>query len=230
MANPKTRIGILLIFIGLVPLIVLALLLFGPQMPGMTGILTERNSLEERPPRIQITAPVPTGSSELADFYARTPKQNRKKEDPLDSSLWATDYYTTPDGLSLQKDSNLKNVLLETKKGEQNFKANEQTQPAQDPAPGNLRVEFWESPVNFKGYKLEGKHLILFGIDPDDELRFEHHTDGIWMHHRQKIYLLRPSSKEIPFEERKPTGNMPVQDTAAVPQTADTTVARQVAL
>lgn len=235
MANPKTRIGILLISVGLVPLIVLALLSVGPHLPTLSDKWFGTVPETQRPSRVQITAPIPTGSSELADFYARTPRNNKKKEDPLDSSLWAIDYYTTPDGLSLQKDSNLKNVLLETKRGEQDFKANEQniSNPAQlqqGPAQGNLRVEFWESPVNFKGYKMEGKHLILFGIDPDDALRFEHHTDGIWMHHNQKIYLLRPSSTEIPFEERIPTG-MPAKDsTVTVQQTqaADTTVAHQV--
>lgn len=234
MANPKTRIGILLIVVGLIPLLALTLLLFIPQMPDWAeGLFTTREKPQtERPPRVQITAPIPTGSSELEDFYARTPRNAPKKEDPLDSSLWLIDYYTTPDGLSLQKDSNLKNVLLDTKKGEQDFRAGENNpaQPPQDPAPGNLRVEFWESPVNFKGYKMEGKHLILFGIDPNDALRFEHHTDGIWMHHNQKIYLLRPSSTEIPFEERIPAG-LPVQDsTTAARQAVDTTVSRQTAL
>lgn len=152
-----------------------------------------------------IIAPHATGSSELEDFYARHPRTEKKKNDPLDTSLWKTDYYTSPDGVSWKKDSNSANVLSETKMGEQDYptsmpaQSNPQQQKGQD---GRLRVEFWESPINYKGYKLDRKQLIIFGISPDDNLRFEHHQDGIRMFHDDKVYLLKPNAGYMPFVER----------------------------
>ncbi|MCM1169048.1 MAG: hypothetical protein NC324_03830 [Bacteroides sp.] len=210
MAKGRTFAGILLIVIGVAVLALLFLWLMGFRLPD-TGLdswfpkdeATETN-LMERP---VIVAPVPTRSSELEEFYAKHPrveKRKKKAEERLDTSLWKNDYYTSPEGVSWQKDSNSDKVRSETKTGEHEYTATApQPLPDGNPRPQqSLRVEFWESPVNYKGYKLDKKQLIIFGISPDDPLRFENHTDGIWMHHNGKVYLLKPDAGYMPFVER----------------------------
>ncbi len=63
-----------------------------------------------------------------------------------------------------------------------------------------LHVEFWESPVHYKGYQLNGNNLILYGIDDADSLRFENHPDGVWMYHKEAVYRLTSSSEMQRFE------------------------------
>lgn len=63
-----------------------------------------------------------------------------------------------------------------------------------------LHVEFWESPVHYKGYQLSGNNLILYGINDSDSLRFENHTDGVWMYHKEAVYRLTTSAEMQRFE------------------------------
>lgn len=64
----------------------------------------------------------------------------------------------------------------------------------------SLHVEFWESPVHYKGYQLNGNNLILYGINESDSLRFENHTDGVWMYHKAAVYRLTRSTELQRFE------------------------------
>ena len=63
-----------------------------------------------------------------------------------------------------------------------------------------LHVEFWESPVHYKGYQLSGNNLILYGINDSDSLRFENHADGVWMYHKEAVYRLTTSTDMQRFE------------------------------
>lgn len=210
MSKGRTTIGILLIFIGVAVAVLLLLWLMGfrPSDIGLDSWFPKKEEtteimVRERP---NVVVPVPTGSSELEEFYAKHPRieTRRKTEEKLDTSLWQNDYFTSPEGVSWRRDSNSEKVLSDTKKGEHEYATtNPQPLPDEKPQPQqSLRVEFWESPVNYRGYKLENKLLIIFGISPDDPLRFEHHPDGIWMHHGGKVYLLKPGAGYMPFVER----------------------------
>ena len=42
---------------------------------------------------------------------------------------------------------------------------------------GVVRVEFWKSPINYKGYKMDGRKLVLFGIYEYDNVSL-HWIDG----------------------------------------------------
>lgn len=208
MSKGRTAIGISLIVIGTAVLLLLFLWLMGVRMSdiGLESWFPKEEDTEssfwERP---QIVAPVPTGNSELEEFYARHPRieTRKKKEESLDTSLWENNYFTSPEGVSWQRDSNSEKVLSDTKKGEQEYATSKPELPAAEERPQqSLRVEFWESPINYKGYKLENLHLIVFGISPEANLRFENHEDGIWMHHDQKIYVLKSGVGYMPFVER----------------------------
>lgn len=209
MSKGRILTGISLIFIGVAVLVLLALWLMGFRVSdlGWKSWFPEEENTEttirERP---RIVAPVPTGNSELEEFYAKHPRmeKRKKKEEKLDTSLWGNDYFTSPEGVSWQRDSNSENVLSDTKKGEHEYATSLPEVEAErlPPRQASLHVEFWESPINYKGYKLENKSLIIFGISPDDDLRFENHQDGIWMHHKGKVYLLSSGAGYMPFVER----------------------------
>jgi len=55
-----------------------------------------------------------------------------------------------------------------------------------------LKVEFWRSPVNFKGYKLNKRSLILFGVYQFDNLKLEYGDDRtLTMNYKNQKVLLR---------------------------------------
>jgi hypothetical protein len=56
---------------------------------------------------------------------------------------------------------------------------------------GKLTIEFWESPVNFKGYRLGKDKMIVFGIVPDDVKLIKHKTD-LYLVTINNVYLIKP--------------------------------------
>lgn len=57
----------------------------------------------------------------------------------------------------------------------------------------NYNVEFWVSPVNYKGYKLIHDKLILFGIEEPDAVQLYSKENMLWMKYGQDFYTLEPS-------------------------------------
>jgi hypothetical protein len=51
-------------------------------------------------------------------------------------------------------------------------------------------VEFWVSPVNYKGYKLINNKLILFGIEAPDEVQLYTTEKNLWMKYGSDFYTL----------------------------------------
>jgi hypothetical protein len=54
-------------------------------------------------------------------------------------------------------------------------------------------VEFWISPVNYKGYKLINNKLILFGIEEPDAVRLFSDESKLWMKYGKDYYSLMPT-------------------------------------
>ncbi|MDE7338495.1 MAG: hypothetical protein K2M92_04310 [Bacteroidales bacterium] len=197
----RTRWGIALLVTGGVFLLILALsflmtrgMLSLPEWGGWRQTTPVEVPERERP---QIEVPHATSSSELKDYYENNP---RDKVLPRETAEEEDDYYTRPDGSAWVKDKSNENILGDTKKGEGNFQEKEQAK-AEAVTNRPLHVEFWESPVNFKGYKMNGNNVILYGISPDDSLRFERRKDGVWMYHfnENAVYLLVPTTDDKPF-------------------------------
>ncbi len=71
-------------------------------------------------------------------------------------------------------------------------------------------VEFWVSPVNYKGYKLIDNRLILFGIEEPDAVRLFSKSGKLWMKYGQDYFSLVPTenfeslikSSEIPSAQK----------------------------
>ena len=56
-------------------------------------------------------------------------------------------------------------------------------------------VEFWVSPVNYKGYKLIDNRLILFGIEEPDAVRLFLINKKLWMKYGQDYFSIIPTDK-----------------------------------
>ena len=55
-----------------------------------------------------------------------------------------------------------------------------------------VHVEFWRSPINYRGYKFDGSRLILFGIYEYDDFRLLTYDHRLYMKYTSDYYPLRP--------------------------------------
>lgn len=55
------------------------------------------------------------------------------------------------------------------------------------------KVEFWASPINYKGYKLLNDKLILFGIEEPDAVELISSNDKLWMKYKNDFFILEHS-------------------------------------
>lgn len=62
-----------------------------------------------------------------------------------------------------------------------------------------MRVEYWESPVNYKGYKLSQNKLVLFGIVPLEPLSLKVVGRAIYLKYQSNYYALEVSDEFRPF-------------------------------
>ena len=69
----------------------------------------------------------------------------------------------------------------------------------------DYEVEFWVSPVNYKGYKLASKKLVLFGIEEPDAVKLYFVENKLMMKYGQDYFKLIPSEEFISFSMIKNT-------------------------
>jgi hypothetical protein len=62
------------------------------------------------------------------------------------------------------------------------------------PGKGKITLEFWESPVNYKGYRMGRDKMIVFGILPDGVKMVKHGTD-LYMVTLNNVYLVKPCTE-----------------------------------
>ena len=65
----------------------------------------------------------------------------------------------------------------------------------------SLKVEFWQSPINYKGYKMTKNKIVLFGINPDENIKLFHLEDNIFMKHNQNYFRLSFTDDFKQFEK-----------------------------
>jgi len=64
----------------------------------------------------------------------------------------------------------------------------------------HINVEFWVSPINYKGYKFFRNKIILFGIDEPDAVILFRRKDNIYMRHLDNYYLLEPTEEFTSYQ------------------------------
>lgn len=168
--------------------------------------------------------PTATGRpSALDSFYANNPYREYTEEYILDSSLWMEKPVDTAsiDSSSVSKESSQEFIAPEFGYS-QNKDASVPLGISQNSNYGlldtsikpatesildrvqyeNLSVEFWISPINYRGYKLENKNLILYGIIPNDSISFsEIDSSSIQMLYNGKSYILKENSNFESFHK-----------------------------
>jgi hypothetical protein len=65
----------------------------------------------------------------------------------------------------------------------------------------SFTVEFWQSPINYKGYKMTKNKVVLFGMNPDDNISFFHMEDEIYMKNNQNYFRLNFTDDFKQFEK-----------------------------
>lgn len=63
----------------------------------------------------------------------------------------------------------------------------------------SVQVEFWISPVNYKGYRLINDKLVLFGIEEPDAVRLYSLDGGLLMKYGKEYFKLQPASDFVSF-------------------------------
>jgi hypothetical protein len=82
------------------------------------------------------------------------------------------------------------------------------TEEVSDVEKKNYNVEFWVSPVNYKGYKLQGEKLILFGIELPDEVQLYSIKDKLWLKYGKDFFNLQSNDN---FESLIASNNLPTE-------------------
>ena len=62
-----------------------------------------------------------------------------------------------------------------------------------------IKVEFWRSPINYKGYKFFNNKLVLFGIYDFENVFLEFLNNSIYLVSKNSYYLIEKNSNFQPF-------------------------------
>lgn len=54
----------------------------------------------------------------------------------------------------------------------------------------NYKIEFWQSPLNYKGFKMTKNRLLLFGVNPYEDIRLYRLNDVLYLKNQQDLYKL----------------------------------------
>jgi hypothetical protein len=64
-------------------------------------------------------------------------------------------------------------------------------------------LEFWQNPINYKGYKIVRDHIILYGLSPDQVYKLYMTDDGLILQNAHFQFLLRESDDFLPLVQKK---------------------------
>lgn len=62
------------------------------------------------------------------------------------------------------------------------------------------KIEYWESPIHYKGYKLANNKLVLYGLEPDFKNQLVLLEDHLYFRHETGLFLIEPTFNSKPFK------------------------------
>jgi len=63
------------------------------------------------------------------------------------------------------------------------------------------RIEFWRSPINYRGFKFVRNAIVTFGLDPNESSRLFQLEDKFYLKHGISVYRLFMTEKFEPFSK-----------------------------
>jgi hypothetical protein len=149
-----------------------------------------------------------------------SPESINPASDASDSSTKITDGVDSIDVGNNQPDSNVNVVVmtnqlvtissvpvinLDTASAKKSIKHTDSlianmSEVAAIPDPSNYRIEFWQSPLNFKGYKMSKGKLILYGINSTSPVKLVKWDDAFYLLANQTAYHIDYTDDFRPFE------------------------------
>jgi hypothetical protein len=63
------------------------------------------------------------------------------------------------------------------------------------------KIEFWRSPLNYKGYKMSKNLIVLFGFFDKDQYQVYRFEDDVFLKHYQNVYHLKNTGDFKPMEK-----------------------------
>jgi len=67
--------------------------------------------------------------------------------------------------------------------------------------PTEYRIEFWKSPVNFKGFKFVRNAIVVFGLDPQEPVKLYSLEEKLFLRHGNQVYRLHVTEKFEAFSK-----------------------------
>lgn len=64
-----------------------------------------------------------------------------------------------------------------------------------------ISVEFWRSPVNYRGYKLGKNKLVLYGLDNSADIDLFKHNNAVYLRHEQSVFKVDAFNDYRAFEK-----------------------------
>jgi hypothetical protein len=64
----------------------------------------------------------------------------------------------------------------------------------------NLMVEFWKSPINYRGYKMNRNKLVLFGMQSSDIIKVFKLNENLYFKNGEKVYRVEKITDFKPYE------------------------------
>jgi len=75
--------------------------------------------------------------------------------------------------------------------------------PEKEEPPSSFVIEFWVSPINYRGYKMSKNKLVLFGIEEPDAVKLYRVNDGIYMSYLKEYYRLNDTFDFMSYQKLK---------------------------
>jgi|LakMenE01Jun11ns_1017448.scaffolds.fasta_scaffold9943386_3 hypothetical protein len=83
----------------------------------------------------------------------------------------------------------------------QNSGIKDQNNESAKEAKFKYEIEYWQSPVNYRGYRLGVNKFVFFGMDPDEPLNAYYWRGNFYLKWRDGFYLLEENESFSSFEK-----------------------------